>query len=385
MAGEEYKDCLRLKDADRTRLLEALKDTSAPTAQSKRRHDRLDYPAHDVELTLFGADPTEMHRFRAITRNISATGISVLHGGFVYAGGACTVTLSSLWGERETIKGTVVHCRLIRGRVHELGIQFDRVIDTRCFVSGAQSVVDEDDATVQITTAGTVLLLDDQDAEIMLFEHHLSKTPVQVLSATTSAEAMNLLSAAAVDLFVCDLQLGKGDISGEDVMRRARDAGYSGPILALTGETSAERLLCAKASGAASVLLKPYNLTKLMSCLNEHLIRTPGGDCPGEIFSTLAAKGPQVPALLEKYVGDVRAKCDAILINPTQEDLEPIRELCAALQETGAGFGFAPLSEAARQIRLSLDASASVAESQQEILRLREIVERLRPALNNAA
>jgi len=31
MAGEEYKDCLRLKDAERSRLLEALKDTAALT------------------------------------------------------------------------------------------------------------------------------------------------------------------------------------------------------------------------------------------------------------------------------------------------------------------------------------------------------------------
>ncbi len=58
----------------------------------------------------------------------------LLHGKFVYGGTNCMVGLHSLEGQIVTARGKVIWCRLITGRVHELGIQFDEPIALAEFV-----------------------------------------------------------------------------------------------------------------------------------------------------------------------------------------------------------------------------------------------------------
>jgi len=72
-------------------------------------------------------------------RNISRAGISLLHGKFVYGGTNCVVGLTALDGQVIPARGRVIWCRLIAGRVHELGIRFDEPIDMSEFVAQSPS------------------------------------------------------------------------------------------------------------------------------------------------------------------------------------------------------------------------------------------------------
>jgi hypothetical protein len=68
------------------------------------------------------------------SRNLSTSGIGILSEGFLHRGSKCVVALIALDGQSTSVPGIVVHCRHIRGRVHEVGVQFDAAIDVALFL-----------------------------------------------------------------------------------------------------------------------------------------------------------------------------------------------------------------------------------------------------------
>ncbi len=79
------------------------------------------------------------------TRNISATGMCVVHGGNVPRRCVATVVVEVGGGSGLITRGKVVWCRKVRGcgvSAHEIGIAFDEPIDVR----GLAPVDEADDA-----------------------------------------------------------------------------------------------------------------------------------------------------------------------------------------------------------------------------------------------
>lgn len=71
------------------------------------------------------------------TRNISSTGMCVVHGGNVPRRCRATIVLESAGGGGLITEGTVVWCRKVRGcdaPAHEIGIQFDQPVDVSGFI-----------------------------------------------------------------------------------------------------------------------------------------------------------------------------------------------------------------------------------------------------------
>lgn len=270
MPGDEYKDCLRIGEMARRELFDTLSLMESPRPSSKREFDRLDFSGKEVGLTLFGPGAGESHDYLTLSRNISASGLSILHGGFVYPDTPCVLRIPTLDGATESIKADVVHCRLVRGRVHELGLRFDRVIDPYCFVVGANGAA----PPVQfgdVSLHKTALLLDDEPTEHALAAEGLSGTNIKLLGAENAREMLDTLAGTVVDLLICDLELGPDQPSGIEAMRAAREARYAGPIIAVTERASASAIRQAKELGVVSVLLKPYPGDKLLDCLTAHL------------------------------------------------------------------------------------------------------------------
>ena len=73
-----------------------------------------------------------------IPRNISRMGMSLLHGKFVYDGTPCVAGLKALDGQLVPVRGKVAWCRLITGRIHEIGIRFEEPIDLDDFVPSGE-------------------------------------------------------------------------------------------------------------------------------------------------------------------------------------------------------------------------------------------------------
>jgi hypothetical protein len=64
--------------------------------------------------------------------------MSLLHGKFVYDGTLCVAGLKALDGQLVPVRGKVMWCRLIAGRIHEIGIQFEEPIDLDDFVPAGE-------------------------------------------------------------------------------------------------------------------------------------------------------------------------------------------------------------------------------------------------------
>lgn len=125
-------DSLRLSDKEHAALLAQLERDAAGRHTPDLRHStRYRYTVREgLVYVLEGCNTNFLVR----PRNLSNGGCSVLHGSFVYPGTGCTIVLRMLDNRSVLTPGRVVRCRCVRGRVHEIGIQFDRGIDIDDFV-----------------------------------------------------------------------------------------------------------------------------------------------------------------------------------------------------------------------------------------------------------
>lgn len=154
-SNAQPQETLRLTPQQMQSIFEALDQEEAGNAIGKeqRRHARRPF-AGLASVPMEVLEPgTPVARFLVIPHNLSAGGISVLHGVFVRPGTRCAVTLAAAHCGAMRMEGVVVRCRLITGRVHELGIKFETQrpagsnVESRP-ASGAQS--DEEKKTREI-------------------------------------------------------------------------------------------------------------------------------------------------------------------------------------------------------------------------------------------
>jgi two-component system, NarL family, nitrate/nitrite response regulator NarL len=78
-------------------------------------------------------------------------------------------------------------------------------------------------------------------------------------------EALAILASRPVDVALVDIDLG--DRRGTEFLVRAREAGYSGPVLVLTGGISDREKKILLAHGVAGVVLKTSSLDLLMDAV----------------------------------------------------------------------------------------------------------------------
>lgn len=87
------------------------------------------------ELTMdLQSDSLARNLYQVFARDLSSQGMSLLHGVFVAPNTRCLLTLRTLDKEPMQIPGLVRRCRLVGGRVHELGVKFEQPIDPRSFL-----------------------------------------------------------------------------------------------------------------------------------------------------------------------------------------------------------------------------------------------------------
>jgi hypothetical protein len=125
-----YVDPLRLAGGEWDPTLEALvaQHNAHPDA-NHRRHTRAMYNTVEaLYLEVMHPGGTAGH-FLVKPRDISRSGLGCLHGGFLYPGTSCTVTLALTGGRMVRVRAVVRHCTLLRGRVHFVGVQFEEVLD----------------------------------------------------------------------------------------------------------------------------------------------------------------------------------------------------------------------------------------------------------------
>ncbi|HYW13444.1 MAG TPA: response regulator [Longimicrobium sp.] len=118
--------------------------------------------------------------------------------------------------------------------------------------------------TDAVTTARTVLLVEDSDAIRDAFTILLEDAGYTVLGAGTGGDALRMAAEHLPDLMLLDM--GLPDMTGLDVVRQVKaDAGTAGiSVVAVTGRDEASDRRACLAAGCAAYIVKPVNTQKLV-------------------------------------------------------------------------------------------------------------------------
>jgi len=157
-------ECVDLLSASGKELMNLIGAARAPSPLGNRRPkgraSRLAYDEKGVLIAaLRPADDQDITAYKVRPLNISSTGIAFLHGAFVYPGTSCSVIARMTDGTPCQLTGHVVRCRMIHGRVHEIGVRFNEAIDLSELIEGAanEEVEQPEGPIVPLSEQGVIL------------------------------------------------------------------------------------------------------------------------------------------------------------------------------------------------------------------------------------
>ena len=111
--------------------------------------------------------------------------------------------------------------------------------------------------------SGTVLLVEDNQVNRMFVRRVLERAQLNVVEAEHGAAAIEAVAAGLTpDLIIMDMQMPVMD--GFEAVRRLRDSGWRGPILALTANVLAEERERCLAVGCDDFMSKPVRIQSLL-------------------------------------------------------------------------------------------------------------------------
>lgn len=117
--------------------------------------------------------------------------------------------------------------------------------------------------------AKTILSVDDSKSIRDMIAFTLQPRGYEVIGAGDGLEGLAALSAHAVNLVVCDLNMP--NMNGIEMIRKVReDRRFDGlPIVMLTTEAQKEKMKEAKDAGATGWIVKPFDEEKLVSVVGK--------------------------------------------------------------------------------------------------------------------
>ena len=108
-----------------------------------------------------------------------------------------------------------------------------------------------------------ILVIDDKPEVRLFLDRALTKAGHEVAAADSAKTAAEMIVKERYDLVIIDKLLP--DRSGLDVLRMARMAAPKMPALVITGNPTAESRALAKSLGAKGYLVKPFDVSDLVS------------------------------------------------------------------------------------------------------------------------
>lgn len=373
--GDDFIDSIRLSQHQRNELLRSIDRKTQHVADSKRKHDRIDCPLTNIRLIVHHPDG-EIARFIVCTRNISAGGLAFLHGGFLYPGCRCEITLPTVWGGKETLTGHVVTCRHIEKQIHEFGLAVNNLIDRRRFVTlpGERALKSEPDTLKVAALAGRVLIVDACKINADLAQHHIKSSSVVIESAESIKEGLVMIRSIPIDAVLLDID--DPDPTPEEKLLLFREAGYKGPIICTSTSPDSNRSRAALAAGADEIIGRPITASSLVRILTECL-----SGCDG-VFGPVHCQlesSPDTVELIENYLSFISSLSTSLTKGIEEEDLANVLKDCRSISLSAGGYGFPSLEQAANDAETAINESKSITESLQELQRLRSVCSRLEP------
>ncbi|MGE3107829.1 MAG: response regulator [Phycisphaerales bacterium] len=349
---------LGLSKRDLEELLDELDSQEEETVtQSKRKHTRR--PFRQVSLSLDFVRPGGgASRVQVCTRNLSSTGMSVLHCAYQHSGTRVQIVLPGVDGKPMTVKGAVVRCIHRRANIHELGILFDKPIDTKRVI--AAGLFSDWYSLEQVNPAdlkGSLLYIDDSEADRRLMRKHLTDTGISIATAGSAQEGIDR-AGEGFDIIVADYHLEQ--INGKPITEALRDSGVETTVILVSADTSAAAAQQLAKADAQAYLAKPVQQGLLLRALAEFLLVS-GSGARASFASTLAPDHPNA-ALVESFIVDLQAFAEAIRNSMEKGDVEGCLTKLAKIKGSAAPMGFARIGDMADGVTMSLAATRRLAD-----------------------
>ena len=323
-----------LDEAELECLLDRLdQDDQVVPGRGMQQWERYPYRRRDIVLRLYQPGGTRQ-TLVVPARNISAWGMSLIHGGYVYIGTRCTVLLVTARDTRREIPGRVVRCRHTGGRVHEMGIRFEREIDTAEFLTNA--------------TTQRVLVAEDDAAMRRLLCHYMEEMSADVEVVENGLDATNRAMNERFDLILLDLDMPEMD--GLSVLETLRRQGCCETIVALTAQADANDRDRFLEAGFDDYVVKPVSKAALERLLTRARQEPLYSNLPG---------GPRVERLVAEFVAELGDKVRAVEEALGRTDMAEVRRLARSLRGEAGSYGFQPISEAADAVDQAGDGEGS--------------------------
>jgi DNA-binding response OmpR family regulator len=376
MSDDRLKRTLRIPQRELDALLDMADQSSANrTSASKRRSRRWTLRSSGVVLTIQTQAGGHTH-FLVAPRNLSSSGMGVIHGGFIHIGTRCIVSLRTRAGGSRSIPGKIVKCRLMRGNLHDIGVEFGSAINPMDFVAPGDDLAFNVERVDPATLTGKILIVDDDRAMQKLLAHYIKPTRIEATYATDADAALQCL-ADEPDMVFVDIDLPGKD--GIELVRAARERHFMAPLLALTAHTAGSMRARFLEAGGTGYLTKPITQELLHQAIAEHLSTRNAHGTGALLHSTLASAGDE-SELVVGYIEDLRKNADLLATHIEQKDLDALRRVILKLRGTAAGHGFDPITPIADAALASLVETQNAEASMRELQSLIAACHRARPS-----
>jgi two-component system nitrogen regulation response regulator GlnG len=115
----------------------------------------------------------------------------------------------------------------------------------------------------------TLLVVDDEPSILLAFQRAFGSAGVDVLTAETAADGLDLARRHRPDVVILDIHLT--DLSGMDALRQLREMDARRPVIFITGKSTTDTAIEAMKLGAYEYLLKPLELSQLRQVVHRAL------------------------------------------------------------------------------------------------------------------
>ena len=128
----ELIDALRISDADWLECVEEM-DYRASHYEGEVDENRT-LPRHRYRniariFVIFRSPDGQPQQFKVRAYNLSEKGLGFLHGAYIYKDTPAEIYMQHHINGMTRISARIVHCELVKKRIHQVGAEFDKPID----------------------------------------------------------------------------------------------------------------------------------------------------------------------------------------------------------------------------------------------------------------
>lgn len=334
-------------------VAERLERQSSQPRLELRRAPRVARMVCDLHLVVHHPGGTRSC-YIACTRNISRGGVGALMCSFLHEKSRCQAIFENTG---TTACGRVVRCRHIERNIHEIGIQFDQDIDPRPLVDPTLwSALELDKVDVGALGAATVLYVGGTELDRELFKFQLMSTGWDIRTAAAPGPVLDAVRTDHIDAIVCDLDLAQQDRHA--MIERCRRTGFSGALIAITGDIAERHHELARRAGASAVMTKPVTEEILIAMIVQAVDKE-RSQVRGPLHST-RANDARLRPLIVQFVDQAHRLARELRAALREENVLKARDVCTTLRGSATPMGFDVIAKLAEATLVAIDAERNV-------------------------